>query len=114
MLSGLVYCRCCGGPYSPRSVDRFACSSHISNCSCPNRRTIARSELAACACRSQAPDDGAGGGRGCDAHLCRGDKSAQPRAPRQCRRLEGGTGGRSRSRSAASSRRSRPACSTTA
>ncbi len=27
------------------SVDRFACSSHTSNGSCPNKRTIARSDL---------------------------------------------------------------------
>ncbi|MBT1159632.1 recombinase family protein [Aminobacter anthyllidis] len=45
LLSGLVFCGCCEGPYSLRSVDRFACSSHTSNGSCPNKRTIARSEL---------------------------------------------------------------------
>jgi site-specific DNA recombinase len=45
LLSGLVVCGCCGGPYSLRSVDRFACSSHISNGACSNKRTIARKEL---------------------------------------------------------------------
>ncbi|MDH6234986.1 hypothetical protein M2281_005608, partial [Mesorhizobium soli] len=45
LLSGLVVCGCCGGPYALRSVDRCACSSHTSNGGCANRRTIARIEL---------------------------------------------------------------------
>ncbi|XUX13310.1 recombinase family protein (plasmid) [Aminobacter sp. BA135] len=45
LLSGLVFCGCCEGPYSLRSVDRFACSNHTSNGSCPNKRTIVRGEL---------------------------------------------------------------------
>ena len=45
LLSGLIFCGCCGGPYALRSADRFACSSHTSNGSCSNRRTIVRAEL---------------------------------------------------------------------
>ncbi|WP_234934294.1 recombinase family protein [Agrobacterium vitis] len=45
LLSGLIYCGCCGGPYSLRGADRFACSNHISNGSCTNSRTIPREEL---------------------------------------------------------------------
>ncbi|WP_307437422.1 recombinase family protein [Labrys monachus] len=45
LLSGLIFCGCCGGPYSLRSADRFACSNHISNGSCSNSRTIPREEL---------------------------------------------------------------------
>lgn len=45
LLSGLVFCGCCGGPYSLRGVDRFACSNHISKGSCSNSRGIAREDL---------------------------------------------------------------------
>ncbi|MFB9948929.1 recombinase family protein [Rhizobium puerariae] len=45
LLSGLIYCGGCGGPYSLRGADRFACSKHISNGSCTNSRTIPREEL---------------------------------------------------------------------
>ncbi|WP_247644457.1 MULTISPECIES: recombinase family protein [Brucella] len=45
LLSGLVFCGCCGGPYSLRGADRFACSNHISKGACTNSRTIAREEL---------------------------------------------------------------------
>jgi DNA invertase Pin-like site-specific DNA recombinase len=45
LLSGLIFCGCCGGPYSLRGADRFACSNHISNGSCSNSRTIPREEL---------------------------------------------------------------------
>ncbi|PSJ57151.1 recombinase family protein [Mesorhizobium soli] len=45
LLSGLIICGRCGGPYSLRSVDRFACSSHSSNGACANTRTIPRAEL---------------------------------------------------------------------
>ena len=45
LLSGLVFCGCCGGPYSLRGADRYACSAHIANHSCSNSRTIPRSEL---------------------------------------------------------------------
>ena len=45
LLSGLIFCGCCGGPYSLRGAGRFACSSHIANKSCSNSRTIPREEL---------------------------------------------------------------------
>jgi len=45
LLSGLISCGCCGGTYSLRTGDRFACSSHASNGSCSNSRTIPRNEL---------------------------------------------------------------------
>ncbi len=47
LLSGLVFCGCCGGPYSLRGADRFACSNHISKGACSNNRTIPREELEA-------------------------------------------------------------------
>jgi site-specific DNA recombinase len=45
LLSGLVYCGCCGGPYSLRGADRFACSAHVANGSCTNKHTIPRPDL---------------------------------------------------------------------
>ncbi|WP_182522734.1 recombinase family protein [Ochrobactrum sp. RH2CCR150] len=45
LLSGLVFCGCCRGPYSLRGADRFACSNHISKGACSNSRTIPREEL---------------------------------------------------------------------
>ncbi|WP_430246023.1 recombinase family protein [Neorhizobium sp. DAR64861/K0K2] len=45
LLSGLIFCGICDGPYSLRGADRFACSNHISNGSCTNTRTIPREEL---------------------------------------------------------------------
>jgi len=45
LLSGLVYCGCCGGPYSLRGAGRFACSNHISKGTCSNSRTIPREDL---------------------------------------------------------------------
>ena len=47
LLSGLVLCGCCGGPYSLRGADRFACSNHISKGACSNNRTIPREDLEA-------------------------------------------------------------------
>lgn len=47
LLSGLVFCGCCGWPYSLRGADRFACSNHISKGACSNSRTIPREELEA-------------------------------------------------------------------
>jgi site-specific DNA recombinase len=45
LLSGLVYCGCCGGPYSLRGADRFVCSTHVGKGTCSNGRTILREEL---------------------------------------------------------------------
>jgi site-specific DNA recombinase len=46
-LSGLLVCGCCGGPYALRGQDRYACSNHVMNGSCANKRTIAREALEA-------------------------------------------------------------------
>jgi len=45
LLSGLIFCGGCGGSYSLRGADRFACSNHISKGTCGNSRTIRREEL---------------------------------------------------------------------
>jgi site-specific DNA recombinase len=45
LLSGLIYCGCCGSPYSLRGSNRFVCSAHVANGSCSNSRTILREEL---------------------------------------------------------------------
>lgn len=47
LLSGLLVCGCCGGPYALRGQDRYACSNHVMNGSCTNSRTIAREALEA-------------------------------------------------------------------
>jgi DNA invertase Pin-like site-specific DNA recombinase len=47
LLSGLLACGCCGGPYALRGQDRYACSNHVMNGSCTNSRTIARETLEA-------------------------------------------------------------------
>lgn len=45
LLSGLIVCGCCGGPFSLRGQGRFACSNHVDTNSCANSRTIARDAL---------------------------------------------------------------------
>ncbi|MFC7706236.1 recombinase family protein [Plastorhodobacter daqingensis] len=45
LLSGLVFCGCCQGPYSLRGAGRFACSNHISKGNCTNKATIRQEEL---------------------------------------------------------------------
>ena len=45
LLSGLLVCGCCGGPYALRGQDRYACSNHVMNGSCTNSRTITRTAL---------------------------------------------------------------------
>ncbi len=47
LLSGLVTCGCCGGPYALRLKGRFACSNHADNKSCDNNRSISRTALEA-------------------------------------------------------------------
>jgi site-specific DNA recombinase len=47
LLAGLLFCGCCGGPYSIRGQDRYACSNHVMNGSCANGRTIDRETLEA-------------------------------------------------------------------
>jgi len=45
LLSGLLECGVCGGPYSMRGQDRYGCSNHVMNDSCSNGRGIRRTEL---------------------------------------------------------------------
>ncbi|KGJ03415.1 Site-specific DNA recombinase [Paracoccus halophilus] len=45
LLSGLIFCGCCDGPYSLRGPQRYACSNHISKGTCDNSRTIRQQEL---------------------------------------------------------------------
>ena len=45
LLSGLVHCGVCGGPYTLRGQGRFACSRHIDTRSCANGHTISRNAL---------------------------------------------------------------------
>ena len=45
LLSGLVTCGVCGGPYALRLKGRFACSNHIDTKSCSNGHSIAREAL---------------------------------------------------------------------
>jgi site-specific DNA recombinase len=45
LLSGLIFCGCCGGPYSLRGPQRYACSNHISKGTCTNSRSIRQEEL---------------------------------------------------------------------
>ena len=45
LLSGLLECGACGGPYSMRGQDRYGCSNHVMNDSCSNGRGIRRTEL---------------------------------------------------------------------
>ncbi|MGN8119689.1 recombinase family protein [Labrys sp. 22185] len=45
LLAGLIFCGCCGGTYSLRGLNRFACSTHISKGTCHNSRTILKEDL---------------------------------------------------------------------
>ena len=45
LLSGLLECGVCGGPYAMRGQDRYGCSNHVMNGSCANGRGIARTAL---------------------------------------------------------------------
>ena len=45
MLSGLLECGTCGGPYAMRGQDRYGCSNHVMNGSCDNGRGIHRTVL---------------------------------------------------------------------
>jgi len=47
LLSGLVFCGCCGDTYARRGQDRFACTNHVLGNGCDNARTIAREVLEA-------------------------------------------------------------------
>ena len=45
LLSGLLECGVCGGPYSMRGQDRYGCSNHIMTGTCSNGRGIRRSVI---------------------------------------------------------------------
>ncbi|HEY0234355.1 MAG TPA: recombinase family protein, partial [Afipia sp.] len=47
LLSGLLFCGCCGGSYARRGQDRYACTNHVLGNGCDNARTIAREALQA-------------------------------------------------------------------
>jgi hypothetical protein len=34
LLSGLLFCGCCGGPLALRGQDRYACSNHVNSGTC--------------------------------------------------------------------------------
>ena len=45
LLSGLLECGVCGGPYSMRGQDRYGCSSHVMTGTCSNGRGIRRTVI---------------------------------------------------------------------
>jgi DNA invertase Pin-like site-specific DNA recombinase len=47
LLSGLLSCGCCGGPYAIAAKDRYACSTRKQKGTCDNRLTITRQEIEA-------------------------------------------------------------------
>jgi site-specific DNA recombinase len=47
LLSGLLICGACGGPYTIRGRDRYACANHYARGTCGNRLGVARVELEA-------------------------------------------------------------------
>lgn len=47
LLSGLLFCGCCGGSYARRGQDRYACTNHVAGRGCTNARTLDRKELEA-------------------------------------------------------------------
>ena len=45
LLSGLLECGVCGGPYAMRGQDRYCCSNHVMTGACANGRGIRRVEI---------------------------------------------------------------------
>ena len=45
LLSGLLECGVCGGPYAMRGQDRYGCSRHVMTGSCSNGRSIGRAVI---------------------------------------------------------------------
>ena len=45
LLSGLLECGVCGGPYSMRGQDRYGCSNHVMTGACSNGRGIRRTVI---------------------------------------------------------------------
>ncbi|WP_245337290.1 zinc ribbon domain-containing protein [Shinella sp. HZN7] len=81
LLSGLLFCGCCGGSYARRGQDRYACTNHVLGNGCDNARTIAREALEARVLtglreRMMAPDMAAEAMR-----LCGRNQPPQPRTP---------------------------------
>ncbi len=79
LLSGLLECGVCGGPYSMRGQGRYGCSNHVMTGSCANSHP-ARRDRGAGAGGAEGQADGARGRRRSDESVCRGDQPAQPRA----------------------------------
>jgi hypothetical protein len=48
LLSGLLFCGCCGGPVALRGQDRYACSNHVNSATCTNTRSIRRDRRRVC------------------------------------------------------------------
>ena len=45
LLSGLLECGVCGGPYAMRGQDRYGCSNHVMTGACSNGRGIRRTVI---------------------------------------------------------------------
>ena len=45
LLSGLLECGVCGGPYAMRGQDRYGCSNHVMTGACANGRGVRRTEI---------------------------------------------------------------------
>lgn len=45
LLSGLLFCGCCGGTYRRRAHDRYVCTNHTLGNGCDNSRTLTREAL---------------------------------------------------------------------
>ena len=45
LLSGLLECGVCGGPYAMRGQDRYGCSNHVMTGTCSNGRGIRRAVI---------------------------------------------------------------------
>ena len=45
LLSGLLFCGCCGGSYARRGQARYACTNHVLGNGCDNARTVDRKAL---------------------------------------------------------------------
>ncbi|HEX4077502.1 MAG TPA: recombinase family protein [Rhizomicrobium sp.] len=45
LLSGLLFCGCCGSAFALRGQDRYGCSNHIMSGRCSNSRTVTRQAL---------------------------------------------------------------------
>lgn len=94
LLSGLLFCGCCGGFYARRGADRYACTNHVLSNDCDNARTIDRKVLqdrvlAGLRDRLMAPEAAAEAMRayGLDAHRSRASAALTCEAEDQARCL---------------------------